>query len=652
MFKPRGFKKYSVVLLEEDAEKALGELHEEELIELRGVNTEERELSGFDSVEREKFASFNLTRIKRALGILEPFRKKKKPLESVKGFLFSGKIKKEPSPDSFKGLEKETKRLEKIAAEAEEIDRALKDFSEKESSLLEEKKVLEKISSLSLGLEELRGFENIETVIGKMPAELEKAVLERIKKAENCRLLKEFGEKEKIIIFAAEAGKADGILRELRKLGLERIAVPEKKGKPGQLLKKIAKSLKEIKEEREKEEKKAGELLEKSEGFLLFLEELLEIEKSRQSAFLGAGKTEKTMNFDAFVPAEKEKKFLEVLKKSAKNRFYAEELGFEEKEAPVLLKNPVFFRDYEFILRLYGLPGYKSIDPTPFIALVFPLFFGLAFSDIGYGIMLVLMGLFLRATMGRKTETMKHLTNIIVHGGFATIFFGWMFGSFFGDFGGEGIKKMALLDPLGKTATGQSAALVFLGAIGAVGLLHLNIAILLGFREELRKKHYKAAIAEKLVFVVMEGGLLLYVLGEFLGYGALFSGAGAALLLASLGLLFLSGGPLGLMEITGFLGNVLSYLRLAALSLATFAVAMSINIIAGLISPLPYVGALIAAFILIAGHFANFLFNILSSFIHPLRLHFVEFFSYFYEGSGKEFRPYNVKRRFTERRCK
>lgn len=650
MFKPCKFKKFSVLLLQKDAETVLSRLHEEELIEVRSVKLKLKDLEAFEVTEREKFASYNLTKIKRTLSILRSFETQLKPIEMAKKFLFEEEVKKIIAPSKFSELKAMVlEKVNPVAEKAEEIDKEIKFLSEKESELKEEREILESLRDLDIELEALKGFERIEIIIGKTVPEFEENILSEIKKTRDTRIIRVLGAKEKVIIFAIAIDKSETLLKNLRKIGFERIFLPERKGKPPLLLKKIEGELNKVEIEKNKQIRKARKLLEKKERMLQAIEELLEIEKSKQSAFSSAGKTEKTVNFDVFVPAKKEAKFRKILKESSLNRFYAEEVPFSEKEAPIMLSNPVFFRDYEFILKLYGLPEYNSIDPTPFIAIVFPLFFGLAFSDIGYGIMLVAFALFLRYTWGKNSESIKHLMNIMLHGGITTVFFGWVFGSLFGDMGGEGIKKMALLDPLGKTAGGESAALLFLGVIAFVGLMHLNIAVILGFREELRKKNYKAALAEKLVFVIMEGGLLLYLLGEFLNYGALISFAGAALLLLSLALFIIAGGPLGLMRITGFLGNTLSYLRLAALSLATFAVAMSINIIAGLISPIPYIGFVIAGLVLIIGHFANFLFNILSSFIHPLRLHCVEFFSYFYEGTGKEFQPFNVKRRFTEK---
>jgi V/A-type H+-transporting ATPase subunit I len=115
---------------------------------------------------------------------------------------------------------------------------------------------------------------------------------------------------------------------------------------------------------------------------------------------------------------------------------------------------------------------------------------------------------------------------------------------------------------------------------------------------------------------------------------------------------FMNGGILdallGAMDITGFLGNVLSYARLLALCLATGGLAMAVNIMAKLLGDaVPVIGILIAVVMLVFGHSFNFVMNGLGSFIHSLRLHYVEFFGQYYEGGGKKFSPFKAKRDYT-----
>ncbi|MFH1234686.1 MAG: V-type ATPase 116kDa subunit family protein [Candidatus Diapherotrites archaeon] len=650
MFKPAEMKKFSVVVLSGDTQAVLDEFHEEELAELRKADAAEKGLSSFEFWERERFASFQLTRTKRILGF---FKANAEPLPlqgQARAFLFGEEAAKGKTGD-FAAFSKETDSfLGELGEEIESLDARLKKIRERLSALREEKSILESIDELGIDLGLLSGYKSIAVVIGKIAPEFEDEFLALMQGEKQARLLKITGTAEKTVLFSAEAEIQDGLMRRLRKLGFDRIAVPESTGKPSALIKKTVKEISGLEAESRAVVSECRGIEKKYRKKVLVLQELLEIERSKGKAFQLFGRTEKTVVFEAFVPASLEGRFREKLAKAAKGRYHIEESAFKDEEAPVKLENRGFFKNYEFLLKLYGLPEYGSIDPTPFIAILYPIFFGIAFSDIGYGIIFLAIALFMRQTVGKKSETMRQMSNILVHGAIATIFFGWVFGGFFGDLGGESIKKIALIDPFGKAAGGQSYALLFIASMWLVGLLHLNLAILLGFREDLRKKNYKMALTDKLVYIFLEAGVALYAAGILFQNPPFVQFAGIAFLALALILMVAGAGLFGLMKITGFLGNVLSYSRLMVLSISTFAIAMSINILAGLLFAVPFIGFLLGALVLVLGHFANLLFNVLASFIHPLRLHFVEFFSFFYSGDGKEFRPFHVRRKLTEKK--
>ncbi|MEM0360565.1 MAG: V-type ATP synthase subunit I [Candidatus Diapherotrites archaeon] len=644
-------KKFSVILLEEDTQKVLDDFHEEELVEFKRVDIEGKNLNAFDFNERERFASFQLTRAKRILGFFKAHSEPQSLKEKIKEFLSTREPLKEKAPADFNSFKKSADEfLGGLASKIEALDSRLKKAEERSIAIQKEKLILESIQELGIELDLLAGYKSISVVVGKIPPEFEDELLAFFKKQKQASLLKiteSVG--EKTVLFSVETEAQESIMQSLKKIGFDRLIVPERSGKPANLIRKAEKELRQLEEEKKAIVLECRQLEKKHAGRVSVLQELLEIEKSKGKAFQMFARTQKTVFFEAFVPEKLENRFREKIEKNTKGRHYIEEMQFKEEEAPVMLENKGYFKNYEFLVKMYGLPEYGSIDPTFFIAILYPVFFGIAFSDIGYGFVLLAISLFLKHFLGKKSDSWKQLSSILVHGSIATIFFGWVFGGFFGDLGGESMKKIALLDPFGKTLEGQSIALLFIGAMILVGLLHLTLAIVLGFKEELRKKNYKAALEDKMVYLLLEGGIALYAIGTILPGQEIAILAGLCLLLASLALMLLSGGPLGLMKITGFMGNTLSYLRLMVLSLATFAVAMSINIIAKLFFDIPYIGFALWAIIMVFGHTANLVFNILSSFIHPLRLHFVEFFSFFYAGNGKEFKPFHVPRKITKK---
>ena len=96
------------------------------------------------------------------------------------------------------------------------------------------------------------------------------------------------------------------------------------------------------------------------------------------------------------------------------------------------------------------------------------------------------------------------------------------------------------------------------------------------------------------------------------------------------------------MDVTSTIGDVLSYSRLLALALATGGIALTVNILTQMMLAVPFVGTILAALVFLAGHLFNLVMNMLGSFIHSLRLHYVEFFGKFYESGGEPFNPFKV----------
>ncbi len=294
-------------------------------------------------------------------------------------------------------------------------------------------------------------------------------------------------------------------------------------------------------------------------------------------------------------------------------------------EAPSKLKNQGFAKNFETITTMFGIPSYSLIDPTPLVSIFFPFFFGFMLSDVGYGFLLLFAVIAVYFHLGDKFQT---IAIILGSSAISSMFFGVLFGSFFGN--------LIEITPLYQDSF--SASFMILKVSLLIGLIHINLGVaLLVYQQFLKKTKLLKAIRVVLPIPLIQAVVLLLYFKQII-----------PAIITSIVLIFLlikEKGFFGIMEITGFFGTWFSYARLLALSLATAGVALAVNIVADKALSLGKVGMVLWVIILGVGHLFNFVLNILGCAIHSARLHYVEFFSLFFEGEGHEFKEFKVQRK-------
>jgi len=329
-----------------------------------------------------------------------------------------------------------------------------------------------------------------------------------------------------------------------------------------------------------------------------------------------------------------------------------------DETPPVDYHNPGMVSPFEFITDFYSRPQYREIDPTPYTSLFFLLFFGICLTDAGYGLLVTLLTYFALRKARSLTAKSAQLLRILFYSGIATTLVGLFTGGFFGfsfpQFPPplDRLQHLVILNP-------QENQLGFMLLTLALGIIHVGFGIFLKFHWNLKHgRPWEAWLDQApwlgilLGIVALAGAQALPALwlGTF-GYLLLGVAAGTVLLFAGRSaknpFVRFGQGVFSLYQISGLFGDILSYVRLFALGLATGVIAGVVNFLAGLATGIPYLGYLLVPVIFIAGHTMNIAINALGGFIHTTRLHFVEFFGKFFEGGGEPFQPFKLDLTYT-----
>jgi V/A-type H+-transporting ATPase subunit I len=527
---------------------------------------------------------------------------------------------------------------------------------------------LRPFAALGLPLELYQGYETVAVLVGRA----NRAVDGFEAAFPNGELFQTEGA---VAVFVPKS-RADDALSFLSRFGFAQVEIPKGSGDPAKLLAAAEADESKWRERLKEVETRLEKLREKYASFVVAAEEALEVELEKAEAPLRFAASDHSFVVDGWVPASK---FAEFSRKVSALGVHVEALGeshdHDESEPPVLLKNPKPARPLEFLIHLYSTPSYHELDPTVFIFIAFPFFFGFMVGDAGYGFFYLLVGVL--AAIKMKKGDLRNLFVVIGMGGFWALLMGlFVFGEMFGI--PFHLAPKAPPGELSWAAFGLNfpleallhrafdvADMIYLSILFAA--LHLGVSFVFGFVNEVRhsKKHAIAKIGFLLaligVFTILTNALAWTRVGGWvrhvpLGWfpwepwPAASAFLGIQLPYASVGLLIavvlgFGESPIAPLEIGGILANVMSYARLAGIAVGEGAIATAFTtlIIDNLILNHDIGTAIFGSVLLFIAQLLVFMLGGISAGIQGIRLNYVEAFIKFYKGNGTRFLPFGMR---------
>lgn len=663
MFKPAPMKKLSIITLDKYADSAVRSLHEGSIVQIEDISERIQQDAEWKQILKPSNAtpftgkiSSLLMKTTGTIDFLHSVRKREGGiLKMVKGFINPpARQKTEVDHIEVQALIDEVeKTLEEVESKTKPQEEKLNKLDSEKSQLENARKVAENLINFDVDLAGLEESKYVSVIAGKLLIESYEKFKEILKDLpDEIDIFDQETEDKsfKILIIIALKQYGDNISGELRKLEFEKFEFSGLSGKPGEVISQAESRIESIDQEKQTILSDLAEVSAEWKPKLTVFKELLEIEKQRSEIFSSFGKTENTIMLEGWVLAKKLDHALEIIESSTEGHSIVDvsDPDVEKDNIPVHLDNPRFAKPYEMFVHMYSTPSYREFDPTILMAIIFPFFFGFCLTDAGYGVADAIIGLILYRGLGKRSNLMGSFGLILIACGVWTFILGVATNGFIGDLFGRFIPlSLPFIPAINAFVHPENILIIAL----IVGVIHINMGLIIGAYNNIKRGEPKEALGSQLVWIILEIGLVLLIVTYLLTGGAIMTAAliGGPVLAAGLIIHFYLNGAFAAMDVMGFLGNIISYARLLALCLSTGGMAMTVNILAGLSNDLiPIIGILIGVFIFIFGHIAVGAFMSLGAFINALRLHYVEYFGQFYIGGSQKFRAFRTKRKHTD----
>ena len=318
----------------------------------------------------------------------------------------------------------------------------------------------------------------------------------------------------------------------------------------------------------------------------------------------------------------------------------------EYEEVPTVLENNTFLQPFENLTEMYGLPKYGELDPTPYTAPFYLVFFGMMAADLGYGALLWL-GTFIMLKFFHFDKGTNRNLKFFHLLSYPVMIWGIVFGSAFG--ADLPFQPLSLSKDL---ITIMILSIIF-------GVIQIMVGLSLGAYSNLKKKAYIDAYTSHLGWLAIITGIILYVLGSMVLNISWIATIGSSIaIIAAVAIVVvtvltsenkwggLASGLYNLYGISGYVADVVSYTRLMALAVSGGSIASAFNMLVGFLPPVARFTA--GIFLIVALQGLNIFLSFLGAYVHGLRLQFVEFFGKFYDGGGHALKPFKTYEKYVD----
>ena len=646
-------KKVQIIALRQDRKRLLEHLQDSALIHIKKCDKPEKGFSKVDMTSQMQVFERNVNLTEQALKILDDNAREKKGLLSS----FAGR--REIDPDEIGVLASNAGEVINVCTRITELNKEIADNNAEQIRINTSLAQLEAWQKLDIPLDtgETR---STAVFIGSLPEEYSESSLSELIASENPKLEFEFeiqycaNSMTCFVMFTPISQKtmAEDVLRN--------ICFARPMSPTNQIPKANAEQLIQKREKLNKETEKA------KEEIISYADKRNEIKDTQDYFRIRADKynvinelehSRHVFVITGYVPEEDCEKLEKLCNRVATCMVEFEDAG---DDAPIKLKNNKFAEPAQGIVNMYATPSHADIDPTPLLAFFFYFFFGMMFSDAGYGLLMaVVIGIVIK--IFKPDKQMRNNLKLFQYCGVSTLIWGLVFGSIFGDlpavlynhFAGASVTMAELLP--WPTLDPQKDALVLMIISIAFGLVHILVGMGCKFYICFRQKDYAAAFFDTGLWMLLLIGIAVLAAGFATSQLVLYIGAGIAIACA-VGLVLTQGrhkkgvgkvisGLASLYDITSYISDLLSYSRLLALGLTTGVMAQVFNMLATMFGT-GVTGCIAMVIILVVGHAVNIGLNALGSYVHTMRLQYVEMFSKFYEGGGEKFEPFSLKSKY------